>query len=199
MWPITIGLILIIAILIERLMYFALRYSPAREPEDLIGSDGVNVRNSSALDRLLPDPESRHAQSPTVLLAKSLYQHKTSGPEVREAIVQRLGSKLTEQFSARIETLHLIAILAPLFGLLGTVAGMMNAFQKIAMAEGQPEIGQLAEGIYIAMITTGYGLMASIPAHLAHRFLKSYVNRIIARLNRIAAYFEETSDEAKAA
>ncbi len=76
------------------------------------------------------------------------------------------------------------ASLAPMFGLLGTVSGMIKAFQKIGLgAMGDPEM--LAENIGEAMITTAYGLIVGIPAMFFYFHLKGQFAANMARIGQV--------------
>jgi biopolymer transport protein ExbB len=80
--------------------------------------------------------------------------------------------------------LSVVSQVAPMFGLLGTVTGMIGAFNKIGMgAMGDPE--KLAANIGEAMITTAFGLMVAIPAMLAYFGLKAHYTSNIARISRL--------------
>ncbi|MDZ4198890.1 MAG: MotA/TolQ/ExbB proton channel family protein [Kiritimatiellia bacterium] len=83
-----------------------------------------------------------------------------------------------------INYLSIIASISPMFGLLGTVSGMIKAFQKIGLGGmGKPE--QLAGNIGEAMITTAYGLIVGIPAMFFYFFLKSKFQQNMARIARV--------------
>ena len=76
------------------------------------------------------------------------------------------------------------ASLAPMFGLLGTVSGMIKAFQKIGLgAMGDPEM--LAANIGEAMITTAYGLIVGIPAMFFYFHLKGQFAANMARIGQV--------------
>jgi len=82
-----------------------------------------------------------------------------------------------------INYLSIIASIAPMFGLLGTVSGMIKAFQKIGLGGmGKPE--QLAGNIGEAMITTAYGLIVGIPAMIFYFYLKSRWQQNMAKIAR---------------
>jgi biopolymer transport protein ExbB len=74
--------------------------------------------------------------------------------------------------------LSAIAQLAPLLGLLGTVYGMITAFQA-ASSEGVGRGDRLASGIYEALLTTAAGLTVAIPAILVHQILSGRVDRLV--------------------
>ncbi len=73
--------------------------------------------------------------------------------------------------------LKLLAALAPMLGLLGTVTGMIETFQVITQfGNGDPKV--MAGGISMALITTVLGLVAAMPLLLAHNLLSSQANNI---------------------
>ena len=77
----------------------------------------------------------------------------------------------------RLPALNLLAGLAPLLGLLGTVIGMIKAFQQVAAAQGAVNPSMLANGIWEALLTTGAGLTVAIPALIFHHALDQRVKR----------------------
>ncbi len=84
-----------------------------------------------------------------------------------------------------ISYLSIIASVAPMFGLLGTVSGMIKAFQKIGLGMmGSPE--KLANDIGEAMITTAFGLIVGIPFMFFYFHLKSRFQGNMARVGRLA-------------
>lgn len=83
-----------------------------------------------------------------------------------------------------ISYLSIIASIAPMFGLLGTVSGMIKAFQKIGLGGmGDPE--RLAADIGEAMVTTAFGLLVGIPMMFFYFYLKSKFQAHMARIGRI--------------
>jgi biopolymer transport protein ExbB len=76
-----------------------------------------------------------------------------------------------------IRLLELTAMISPLLGLLGTVLGMIRAFQDLAMAEGAANAAMLADGIWQALLTTAAGLLVAIPAAVAAALLNARVER----------------------
>ncbi len=83
---------------------------------------------------------------------------------VTDNIIQRLGGYL--------RLLELIATLAPLLGLLGTVLGMIDAFQSMEDAGAQVDPSVLSGGIWLALLTTAVGLGVAIPSVAALNFFE---------------------------
>ena len=83
----------------------------------------------------------------------------------------------------RIDYLSVIGNIAPMIGLLGTVTGMVSAFSQVAATQGGAGAGELADGIYQALVTTVGGLLVAIPALTIHAVCR---NRIDALLSDVA-------------
>jgi biopolymer transport protein ExbB len=81
---------------------------------------------------------------------------------LREELARRV-QRVIAPFEPPLKLMEVIAALAPLLGLLGTVLGMMTAFQVMAATAGQADPGQLSGGIYEALSTTAAGLIVAIP------------------------------------
>ena len=81
-----------------------------------------------------------------------------------------------------IRLLELIAMISPLLGLLGTVLGMIQSFQELALAEGAANASLLAGGIWQALLTTAAGLLVAIPAAVAASLLSDRVERAVSAI-----------------
>ena len=104
---------------------------------------------------------------------ESTSREKTS---LEEAALMEARRELS-LLNRRLPALSLLAGLAPLIGLLGTVIGMIKAFQQVAAAQGAVNPSMLANGIWEALLTTGAGLSVAIPAVIFHYALDQRVKR----------------------
>jgi biopolymer transport protein ExbB len=99
------------------------------------------------------------------------------------AVEKAVEDALAEQ-SARlyrkIEYLAVIGNMAPMVGLLGTVVGMILAFQQVAVSQATAGAPQLAEGIYQALVTTVVGLIVAIPAIGAFAVFRNRIDQLVA-------------------
>jgi biopolymer transport protein ExbB len=84
--------------------------------------------------------------------------------------------------------LSIIVTVAPLLGLLGTVYGMISAFETASSA-GVGKADVLAKGIYEALVTTAAGLTIAIPVLLVFQFLNNRVDTIIDKLDEMGIDF----------
>lgn len=95
----------------------------------------------------------------------------------REKAVEDAGQREVRRLSAGLRPLVVVAMIAPLLGLLGTVWGMIVAFSTIAVQDGLGKPELLASGIGQALITTAAGLTIAIPTQAAYYYLKSRIER----------------------
>lgn len=98
--------------------------------------------------------------------------------EVEQAIIDS-GERVTNGLRRYLRVINGVATVTPLLGLLGTVVGMIRAFNNIATADalGRPEL--LAKGISEALLTTAAGLSVAIPALIFYLFFVSRVDKLI--------------------
>lgn len=93
--------------------------------------------------------------------------------------MQEVSDDETMKMEHRLSYVALIGTLAPMFGLLGTVDGMVGAFEEIAKSDVQPKPRELARGIQMALVTTLIGLWLAIPAIGLFGFLRNRMARLI--------------------
>lgn len=112
------------------------------------------------------------------------------------AVVKELAEEVGRRESAELErftgVVGIVASVAPLLGLLGTVWGMIQTFEVIQL-QGMGQIAQLAGGISTALVTTFGGLSVGIPALIGHRFLLSRVDELTLELEEAALFILDNS------
>jgi len=102
--------------------------------------------------------------------------------KVKEAVEEASTEQITQYMKA-IDYLSIIGAVSPMLGLLGTVSGMIKAFQTIgSMGMGKPEV--LAGNIGEALVTTATGLIIAIPAMLFYYFFRNNFIKFTATLGR---------------
>ncbi|MBF0493516.1 MAG: MotA/TolQ/ExbB proton channel family protein [Candidatus Omnitrophica bacterium] len=122
------------------------------------------------------------------IVKAGILKHDRSKPEIREAIEDAAIHEIP-RLEKNIDILATIAHISPLLGLLGTVTGMMKAFQVIeqkATALSPVNPGDLAGGIWEALITTVGGLVVAIPTYVAYNFLVSKVKGFVLEMEKSA-------------
>jgi len=101
----------------------------------------------------------------------------------RDAIADTIETDIVPSLQKFLPHILLIAKIAPMMGLLGTVVGMIGAFQTIATAT-RPEPATLAEDIGMALFTTAEGLIIAIPVIFAYTLLRERVNQFELELQK---------------
>ena len=133
-----------------------------------------------------PNVAMQKCQSDPSALAQILYAGMSQYEFGWDAVEKSAEEATAEQASRmyrKVEYLNMIGNIAPMLGLLGTVVGMVIAFQQMAESAGYGRADDLAEGIYLALITTIQGLLVAIPCLAAHSIFA----------NRIASLISETT------
>jgi len=107
-----------------------------------------------------------------------------------DAVVKAMEDTADEETGfllRKIEHLNIIANIAPMLGLLGTVIGMVNSFNQISVAVGGVDPRRLAGGIFQALMTTVMGLIVAIPSLYAFGIFRNRVDAIVADASAKAA------------
>lgn len=106
-------------------------------------------------------------------------------PQAREETT-RVAKSALMQTRRGLRALELIATIAPLIGLLGTVLGMIEAFQALQAAGNRADPSALAGGIWQALLTTAAGMAVAIPASMALSWYDSICERVQADMEDLA-------------
>jgi len=117
----------------------------------------------------------------SVVLLSGLAEIEFGWQEVEKAVEDALAQQ-SSRLMRRIEYLSVIGNIAPMVGLLGTVTGMIFAFQQVATTRGAAGAGDLAEGIYQALVTTVGGLVVAIPSLAIYAVCRNRVDSMIAEI-----------------
>jgi biopolymer transport protein ExbB len=112
------------------------------------------------------------------VLSAGLARISSGYPQAIEAM-QEVGEEENMRLEHRLSYLALIGSISPMFGLLGTVDGMVQAFAVIANSTVTPKPYELAQGIMTALVTTLVGLWLAIPAICAFNILRNRISRLV--------------------
>ena len=104
--------------------------------------------------------------------------------EVEQAVMDA-GDRVADGLKRFVRVFHAISNVAPLIGLLGTVLGMIEAFETISSQESVQSSDMLASGISTALMTTAGGLSVAIPAYLAYMYFSSKSDRYLGEIDRL--------------
>ena len=185
MWPLLCCSVGALALVLDRgITHFRLR---------------LNFRKFvGGLERLVKDGKlsealnlCRSSRSPVARTSEAYLANLRSGDELRSTIIEREGGLALEDAEKRLRGLAAIAQVSTLIGLLGTVIGLVSAFHQIEISGGQVQPGDLAKGIWAALLTTVFGLCIAIPSFLILQIFESRVERMARRMGYVVAYLDQ--------
>lgn len=183
MWVIFLCSVVALAVVIERF----LQLRKARIDTDKFMNELSNLLKRNRIIESIdmcnqtPGPISQ-------VVKAGILKHDRSKPEIREAIEDAAVGEIPI-LEKNLSMLATVAHIAPLLGLLGTVTGMVRAFQVIeqkatALQPVNPK--DLAGGIWEALLTTVFGLCVAIPTYVAYNYFVTKVNGFILEMEKSA-------------
>ena len=188
MWPIIICSVIAGAIVLERLWTLQQRRVV---PPDLTRKIWALVEAGQVNDKVVA---ALQGNSP---LGRLLAAGLANRHRPRSVMMERLedeGRHVAHDLDRFLNTLGTIAGVTPLMGLLGTVMGIIKAFNAIyAGGLGDPRL--LSGGISEALITTAAGLCVAIPSYIAYRYLRGRVDGFVVQMERDVVRFADALNE----
>jgi len=188
MWPIILCSVIAGAIVLERLWTLQQRRVV---PADLTRRIWALVEAGQVTDKVVA---ALQGNSP---LGRLLAAGLANRHRPRSVMMERLedeGRHVAHDLDRFLNTLGTIAGVTPLMGLLGTVMGIIKAFNAIyAGGLGDPRL--LSGGISEALITTAAGLCVAIPSYIAYRYLRGRVDGFVVQMERDVVRFADALNE----
>lgn len=185
MFPISIVLAVGIAIAIER--WFFLRREEGRNAKAF--NDFLPLLRTTDVDKM--QLYAREVQTPvTRIIACGLDMMKVS--KQRGDIENAMSEGMLEtmpRLEQRTSYLAVLANVATLLGLLGTIIGLISAFTAVAVADPAEKSTLLSQSISVAMNTTAFGLISAIPLLVFHALLQSKTQRIVSSIEMAGVKF----------
>ena len=185
MWPIIVCSIAAVGILLERL--WTLQRKRVL-PEDLIKKVSDLAEKNQVTPKVI---EALEKNSPLGRVLAAALANRDRGREIMMERVQDTGRHVVHELERFLNSLGTIASISPLLGLLGTVTGVIRAFNAV-MLGGMGDPRMLAGGISEALVTTAGGLAVAIPSFIAYRYLRGKVERIVIEMEKIAVAFADS-------
>lgn len=172
-------LILGLAVAIERIIFLNLSTTNTRKltskVEDALSSGGVEAAKEVC----------RNTKGPVASIFYQGLERADEGTEAAEKAVVAYGGVQMGQLEKNVSWVSLFIAVAPMLGFMGTVIGMIQAFDKISAAGGL-DASLIAADIQVALLTTVFGLIVAI-------ILQIFYNYIIAKIDSIVNDMEEAS------
>jgi biopolymer transport protein ExbB len=194
--PVGLGISALLLLLSAVTVYvFIERYTTikkaAQMDENFINNIRLNVQNGNigaarSLCKSVNTPVSR-------MIEKGLMRIGKNVRDIEHAI-ENVGKLEINFLEKNINVLSIIAGIAPMFGFLGTVAGMIQTFQALSTANSF-SISAISGGIYVKMFTSAFGLIVGIMAFVAYNSLNSMIDRIVHNMERSMVDFIDLLQE----
>lgn len=185
MIPLGLCSVLALAMTVER--FISLKRDKILPPEFVAGIKDA-FAGPDDIDKAVAYCEER--PSPISNVFRAGVSRILHGAESVEKAIEDAGAREVDKLKRSLRPLSVIATVAPLLGLLGTVYGMISAFQSAA-AMGVGKADRLATGIYEALVTTAAGLTLAIPVLVVYQILCSRVDRLVDHMDDEAIEFLE--------
>ncbi|MBS1661338.1 MAG: MotA/TolQ/ExbB proton channel family protein [Bacteroidetes bacterium] len=167
------------------------------------------IKKASKIDDNFMNIIRDHVINGNVTAARSLAKNTNAAvARMIDKGLQRVGKKIEAidhsmenvanlelyKMERNVAVLSVIGYVAPLFGFLGTIAGMFQLFYSIA-STGEYSISNIAGGIYVKMISSASGLIIGIIAYVGYRFLNSQIDKATHRMEAASADFIDILQE----
>ncbi len=180
MWPILILSIIAIAIIIERFSALILSYKYHMN----FFSDVIRQIKSGKLK--MAAAMCYRTGHPLANVIIDILKNYNKDKETIESAASIAMEKIIPKLQKRTNYLQMISNVSTLVGLLGTIQGLIVAFDSLKMADPSSKAELLASGISTAMNTTAFGLIVAIPCLIAYNLLTNKENSIIQNYERTA-------------
>jgi len=187
---IPIGLLAVLGLVIFFERYFTIRKASKNESNLLMQVRSSihtgNLESAIAICRNNNSPLGR-------MLQKGLLRIGRPIKEI-EGAIENIGKLEVAKLEKNINILGIIAGVAPMFGFLGTIYGVIKIFYDIAQS-GNLSIGVISGGLYVKMVTAAAGLFVGMVAYICYHILNMMVDKVILTLETEAIEFIDLLEE----
>lgn len=183
MIPLWICSIALVALILER--------ARALKSRHILDDEMVEAVLNCVANGNLEGARKKASESTTVLgraWEQGLQEYLLGGVSIEEGLTNSTVLHF-KPLKRNLQAIQTLGVISPLFGLLGTVVGMIMTFSEIAL-HGNADKAALAQGIGVALFTTAGGLIVAIPAIVSNRFyiarITSFAEQAEAAINRVS-------------
>lgn len=179
MWAILVFLAAGIAIAVERFIFL---FTVAdMKPEKFMGRIAELIRKGS-IEGAIASCADKSAPLARIIEA-ALRNYRNTERDIQNAVDEMALAELP-RLNARTGYLAMLANVSTMVGLLGTIFGLIAAFEAVGAADPAEKSVMLANGISMAMSTTAFGLISAIPLLIAHSFLTAKTDSLVDDIDR---------------
>lgn len=188
MIPLTLLLLASIYVMVERALTIS---KAAKKNATLIPSikemiKNGNLDNARSFCKTVNTPES-------LMLEQGISRIGQSMTEIREAMDKAASVELSS-LEKNMSVLNITGRIAPMFGFIGTIIGVIEIFYKISVAK-TVEIEVISSGLYVKMVSSGGGLIVGVIAFIGYHILNNRIDRIAHRMEESQIAFLDILNE----
>jgi len=188
MYPLYLLLLIAIFVFVERLI--AIRKASKIDSGFMnIIRDNIISGNIAAARNL-----AKNTANPVAKMIDKGIQRIGKNIDAIEKSMENVGKLEMYKMEKNLSILSLIAGIAPMFGFLGTIVGMVQLFYGIA-STGEYTLGTIAGGIYTKMVTSATGLIIGLIAYVGHNFLNTQIDKTANKMESASADFIDMLQE----
>ena len=188
MYPLYILLVIAIFVFIERVL--AIKKAGTKDSKfmfiikDHILSGNIDAAKSMA----------KNAENPVAKMIEKGIMRIGKPIDTIEKSMENVGKLEMYSMERNLNILSLVSGIAPMFGFLGTIIGMVQLFYGIS-STGEYTLNTIAGGIYTKMITSATGLIIGLIAYVGHNFLSTQIDKTANKMERASADFLDILQE----
>ena len=188
MYPLYILLVIAIFVFIERVL--AIKKAGTMDPKFMfIIKDHIlsgNIDAAKIMAKNAENPVAKMIEKGIIRIGKPI--------DAIEKSMENVGKLEMYSMERNLNILSLIAGIAPMFGFLGTIVGMVQLFYGIA-STGEYTLNTIAGGIYTKMITSATGLIIGLIAYVGHNYLSTQIDKTANKMETASADFLDILQE----
>ncbi len=188
MYPLYLLLVISVFIFFERLI--AISKASKIDPGFMsIIRDNIISGNIAAARNL-----AKNTNNPVARMIDKGIQRIGKSIDAIEKSMENVGKLEMYKMERNLSILSLVAGIAPMFGFLGTIVGMVQLFYGIA-STGEYTLGTIAGGIYTKMVTSASGLIIGLIAYVGHNYLSTQIDKTANKMESASADFIDMLQE----
>ena len=188
MYPLYLLLVIAIFVFIERVLAIK-KVGTIDAKFMLIIKDNIlsgNVEAAKSLAKSVDNPVAKMIEKGLIRIGKPI--------DAIEKSMENLGKLQMYTMERNLNILSLVAGIAPMFGFLGTIIGMVQLFYGIA-STGEYTLNTIAGGIYTKMITSATGLIIGLVAYVGHNYISTQIDKVANKMESASADFLDILQE----
>lgn len=187
-WPMMVlGLMSVVGVALVLYFFVTLRQAVVIPPNYAADLQTHLLQGKMDIARRVSSANRSPAASIAAVAMEYTHNSTDPNPGLLKELIEGEGGRQAVLLQTQTQYLLDIGVISPMVGLLGTVFGMLRAFNAVALDIAQAKPMMLAAGVSQALITTAAGLIVGIPAMLFYAYFRGRTSKIIAQLESFSS------------